>query len=74
MLPASMSDSHAAQQGLLDYGGAAALLGLKTVTLYSMVSRREVPHIRLGRRLVRFDPVELRTWLRERAVPASPKR
>jgi excisionase family DNA binding protein len=53
---------------LLTYTQAANLLGLKLSTLYAMVSRRQVPHVRLGGRLVRFDRAELETWLGERRV------
>lgn len=53
---------------LMSYQEAADLLGLQPGTLYSMVSRRQIPHIRLGSRLVRFDRAELEAWLAERRV------
>jgi excisionase family DNA binding protein len=55
----------------LTYKEAAAHLGLKIGTLKAMVCRKEVPHIRLGPRLVVFDPTELDAWLAERRVPAK---
>ena len=56
---------------LLTYSGAAALLGLKLGTLYSMVARREIPHVRLGPRLVRFSRCALTAWIGERTVSAG---
>lgn len=53
---------------LLTYEQAAELLGLKLGTLYALVSRRAVPHVRVSRRIVRFDANELRSWLSARAV------
>ena len=56
---------------MLDYPQTATLLGVKLGTLYSLVSRREIPHHRLGRRLVRFERAEIESWIRARAVPAA---
>jgi len=53
------------------YLQAAAHLGVKVGTLRSMVSRRQVPHIRLTARLVVFDLDVLDAWLRERAVAVT---
>lgn len=50
------------------YPEAARLLGIPLGTLYSMVSRRQVPHIRLGPRLVVFSKDELETWIDARRV------
>jgi excisionase family DNA binding protein len=55
----------------LNYVGAAAHLGLKVSTLRNLVSRKKVPHIRLGGRLVVFDTDELDAWLLDRRVPAG---
>ena len=60
---------------LLNYDETADLLGLRLSTLYSMVSRGQIPHVRLGPRLVRFDAEVLHAWLDARRVdvvtPAS---
>lgn len=56
---------------LVDYSSAARILDLKLGTLQSMVARRQIPHLRLGPRLVRFDPEQLHAWLRQRSVDAS---
>lgn len=52
----------------LRYPAAARLLGIPRSTLGSLVCRKAVPHIRLGRRLVVFSRLELEAWLRERTV------
>ncbi len=57
---------------LIDYGAAAELLGIPLGTLYEWVSRKKLPHVRLGPRLVRFDEDELRDWLNTRRVSATP--
>lgn len=53
---------------LLSYSDAADLLHIPVSTLYGWVHRREVPHIRLSPRTVRFDRDELIQWLRARHV------
>jgi excisionase family DNA binding protein len=53
---------------LLTYTEAAKILNLKLGTLYALVSQNRVPHLRLGRRLVRFSATELQGWLRRSAV------
>jgi excisionase family DNA binding protein len=58
-------------QKLLDYERAAELLGIPRGTLASMVHRRQVPHLRMGPRLVRFDQDELTAWANERRVEVA---
>lgn len=56
---------------LLTYQEAADLLGIKLATLYALVSKRAIPHIRVSGRIVRFDAAELRAWLEARSVPVT---
>jgi len=58
-------------KNLMNYKETAEYLGIALGTVYSMVHRRQIPHHRLGGRLVRFDPEELRTWLDARAIDDS---
>ena len=58
---------------LLSYVQAAQVLGLRVGTLYSMVSRREIPHVRLGPRLVRFIATELEAWIKTKRVDGGPR-
>lgn len=53
---------------LLTYPDAARILGLPVGTLYSLVSRRDVPHVRLGPRTVRFERAARQTWIDARRV------
>lgn len=50
------------------YAEAARHIGTPEGTLRSMVSRGQVPHIRLSKRLVVFDLAALDRWLADRAV------
>jgi len=58
------------QQELITYKEAAEMLGLAKGTVYSMVHHNRIPHIRLGRRLVRFDAAELRKFVEAHRVEA----
>jgi len=53
---------------MLDYADAAALTGIKLNTLYSMVAKKQIPHVRITTRLVRFSRRALLAWLEERTV------
>jgi len=53
---------------LLTYKKAAARLGMPVGTLYALVSEGRIPHIRISKRMVRFDPVELDAWVDARRV------
>lgn len=48
---------------LLTYPEAAHLLAIPIGTLYSLVHQRRIPHVRLGKRFVRFDPDDLAAWI-----------
>lgn len=39
-------------------------LGVNVRTIYSWISQRKIPHIKVGR-LVRFDPKKIDEWLEE---------
>jgi len=50
------------------YELAEAITGLKRGTLQAKVSRGEIPHFRLGKRLVVFSRHELTAWMAQRRV------
>ena len=52
------------------YAEASGLTGLKIATLQSMVCRKQIPHFRLGKRLVIFSRRDLLAWLETRRVGA----
>jgi excisionase family DNA binding protein len=58
-------------QRLLTYADAATYLGLPIGTLRSMVCRRQIPHVRLSARVVRFDIAKLDALIAERSVAAG---
>ena len=47
----------------MTYNEASEYLNLKVGTLYCLVSRKQIPHLRLGGRLVRFRRADLDAWL-----------
>lgn len=49
--------------GLLTYKQLSERLNIKTTTLYSLVARGEIPHIRIAKRIVRFDPETIDQWI-----------
>ncbi len=52
---------------LIDIGGAANYTGLSIHTLYTMVSQRRIPHVKVGR-LVKFDLTLLDAWIAKKTV------
>ena len=55
---------------LITYQQAAKILGLPRGTLYALVHQNRVPHVRLGKRLVRFDEDRLREFVDAHRVDA----
>jgi excisionase family DNA binding protein len=53
---------------LLSYREVSADYGIKIGTLYALVHDRRIPHVRLGRRLVRFSRTELERWIESNTV------
>lgn len=56
---------------IIGYREAARLLGVPRGTLYAWTHRKQVPHIRLAARLVRFRRSDLVAFLDARTVPAA---
>jgi excisionase family DNA binding protein len=56
---------------LVDYETAAKYLGIPIGTLRSMVCRRQIPHVRLSARVVRFELAALDSVIEERRVGAG---
>ncbi len=55
---------------LLTSPDTAKLLAVSTQTLAKLVHYREIPYIKIGRR-VRFDPTEIAAWLEAKKVRPS---
>lgn len=58
-----LATAHAPQPELLTYEEAAAYLRRPLATLRSMVHRKQVPYIRIGKRTVLFRREALAAWL-----------
>jgi excisionase family DNA binding protein len=56
---------------LLDITHLAELLDVNPRHVRRLVFERRIPFIKWGH-LIRFDPAEIETWLREARVPARP--
>jgi excisionase family DNA binding protein len=58
---------------LISVPEAAAYTGLSPHTIYTMVSQRRIPYVKVGR-LVKFDEVMLQAWIKQHTVmPMPPK-
>lgn len=56
---------------LLTYDELAKLIGVKKGTLYFWVFEKRIPHVKLGARVVRFDPDEVAQWMTARSLRAE---
>lgn len=45
----------------------AEATGLSVYTIYTWVSQRKIPYVKVGKRVM-FDPVEIRHWIEEHKV------
>lgn len=69
--PPTVTLSQAVEK-LLTYDGLEQKYGIKKGTAYSLVCRKRIPHIRLGKRFVRFPVDEIDRWFAEHFVAVSP--
>jgi excisionase family DNA binding protein len=60
-----MPDSQLLAEPLLDANEAARLLRVPRSTLYELVRSRGLPHVRIGRRGLRFTRADLARWIGE---------
>lgn len=51
-----------ADNKLLNYREVTALLRVSKRTVVTLVTRKQIPHLRIGKRVL-FDPVTLRGWI-----------
>jgi len=52
---------------LLDMNEASAVLGIKKSTLYQLVMRKAITHVKLGR-LTRFRPEDIQAYINKNLV------
>ena len=65
----SMEPPGVIRQRLLDIQDVATYTGLSVHTLYTMVSQRRIPYVKIGR-LTKFDRHELDKWIAGHSVKA----
>ncbi len=58
---------------LMSIQEAAVYTGLAVPTLYTMVSQRRIPYVKVGR-LTRFDVALLDAWIKQHTVMPMPKK
>lgn len=58
-----MPETDLLAEPLLDAREAAKLLHVPRSTLYELVRSRGLPHVRLGRRGLRFTRIDLARWV-----------
>lgn len=57
-------ENHPNEPDIIDLNGVIEYLGLKRSTVYTMTSKREIPHFKKGRKLL-FKKSELDHWVAE---------
>lgn len=55
------------QRRLIDVNQVAEYTGLAVKTVYTMVSQRRIPFVKLGR-LTKFDVMDVDRWIKEHSV------
>jgi excisionase family DNA binding protein len=63
-------DKHTENKQYLTPKELAGMLRVDITTVYGWTSDRVIPYIKIGR-LVRFDPVKIANWLKQKSVLSS---
>lgn len=63
-----MPDARLLTEPLLDAREVATLLHVPRSTLYELVRSRGLPHVRIGRRGLRFTRTDLERWVDENSA------
>ncbi len=58
---------------LVDTQAVADYLNIATDTVYTMVSQRRLPHVKVGR-LLRFDLTAINAWIAKNTVMPMPEK
>ena len=58
------------QGSWMDYDQFCTEYGFVKGTAYSLVSRKQIPHVRISSRMVRFSREEIEAWLKGHSVEA----
>ncbi len=68
-----MNKSAPIQRRLLNIQETSIYTGLSTHTLYTMVSQRRIPYVKVGR-LTKFDVTLLDEWIKQNTVMPMPEK
>lgn len=68
---AATRDASTTPRRPLDYDELEERTGILKATLRAYVNRKQIPYMRFGPRLVRFDPDAIERWMLERSVPVG---
>ena len=67
----STSSLRDAQPRLLTYKQLEDRYGIKVATAVGLVRSGRMPHVRFGRRFIRFDVAEIERWIAEHSVTSK---
>ena len=56
------------QKKYIGYSELQSIYGIKRGTAYALVSLKQIPHIRLGARHVKFSVSDIEEWLQSHSV------
>jgi len=68
-----MQHSNLKENRLLSIPEVARFLGISQHTLYTMVSQRRIPSVKVGSRVL-FDPVQLDQWIKQKTKMPMPEK
>lgn len=56
---------------LMDVAATAKVMDVHPATLYRWARQRKIPCVRIGARVIRFDPSEIEKYISKNSVEAS---
>lgn len=56
---------------LLTANDVAEILGRRRKTVYDLVWRREIPALKINKKMLRFDPKDIQKWLDSKKTTAG---
>lgn len=65
-----MTDPATPEPMLWNVARTAAELGVSRAHIYRLCRENKIPFTRVSESVIRFDPVELRSWITTRTIPA----
>jgi len=56
---------------LLDIDELSQILGVKKSTVYNWISQNKIPHIKIGKRILKFRAKDIEAWIEAKSVNYS---